>query len=156
VAATSRAIGAKIKPDDSGCVSTAIESSNGKGSELLNRFNKLATSASTYRVTFNQSETHCADGGSQYCTSDHTAFVSSFDVGSSWDRKFPGCSVLGGLGPKMAEDLGGIIVHELLGHGYDDATGRSTTGGDSQQRAIMAENIYHRGAGQKERCETRW
>jgi len=152
--ATSQAIGATISPtdlDSRGCISGALQPNSGTASELLRRFNALATSSDAYGVSVDFGLT-CEGDATQYCPNDRTAYVGT-GAGRQFTAKSNGCFVKDflGLGPKVTETLPAVIAHELLGHGW-----QQYLHGDAynQTPAIQAENIYHREHGEKERCES--
>jgi uncharacterized protein RhaS with RHS repeats len=154
IRATSQAIGATISSDDldsQGCISQALGPSTGKASELLRRFNVLATSLDVYGVSVDFGGS-CYGDATQFCQLDKTAYVGT-GAGRKFTAESTGCLVkdILGVGPKVTETLPAVIAHELLGHGW-----QYYLHGDpyDQKAAIQAENIYHREHGESERCES--
>jgi hypothetical protein len=147
---TEEATGTTITLDDNNCVA-GFEPTGDQGyEELQTIFGGLVASDLVFGVRFDR-----PDEADRYFTSNfdrdtRTAIVLQYEVGRRWYQtgNWFTCGVFGGLpGPRYT--LGGLVAHELLGHGG----GVLSTGSPSGERqAIRVENLYHEARHQLRRC----
>ena len=140
---TEEATGSSITLNDKNCVSKVESNGDKKFDRIRNRFQGQVDAEEVYSVQYDRSGTHYF---SWYDGPTRTANIIPGDVGGflyNTGKWFAPCWLTGGI-HDTPQTLGGLIAHELVGHGG---------GGIGESNAISWENQYHHGSGQPARCE---
>lgn len=137
---TEDATNTTITLDKENCVS-GVEAREGKGfAEIQARFNDMVAAEETFTVRFGESREAFY---SHFDPRTRQAVILRGDVGgfryNTGNRLT--CALFGGTG-SAPMSLGGLIVHELIGHGR----------GAGERSSRILENQYHRARGQPTRC----
>jgi RHS repeat-associated protein len=141
------ASGTKITLDKGNCVAS-WESDGRKGfEELQARFGTMVSSRTTYSVMFDNETKHFSSNWQPaWGNPSNTAVIVREDYqGGTYNRgyRFAPCWLTGGV-YDASQSLGGLIAHELLGHGG---------GASTEPGARGWENRYHAARGEPRRCE---
>jgi RHS repeat-associated protein len=146
--ATEGAIEADLTVGDDGCVTDVAPWRLVQQNGLLGLFEMLQQASSDYFIAF--APAGCGSPGSCFNPRLQTAFIREGDIGRYYRGSGSPCWI-GGIGSNNGQfTLESIIVHELLGHGYDWLTNRSLFNRSPanekkiEVRAMMKENSYYR------------
>ena len=145
VKATKEETATEFTLDDDGCAKDVKP----RGDDLTARgqaFSAMASADEKYSVRFGE-----ADEVSRYDEASRTAIINRADIGRPYDQMFMGLCQPGGFGDPTW-DLGSILSHELLGHGWSHYLGVGFKGPFEESRAIGVENLSHAQHGRPARC----
>jgi RHS repeat-associated protein len=138
------ATGTRITLDASGCVEGLRGNGNRKYNRIRRAFLTLVNDPDkTYTTQFDRSGQHYF---SHYDAPTRTAYIIPSDAGGynyETGHWWSPCWLMGGSND-TPQTLGGLVAHELIGHGI--------AGGGTEGAAKFWENQYHAAVGQPLRC----
>lgn len=147
---TEEATGTTITLDDNNCVA-GYESTGAEGyEEIQGIFGGLVASDLVFGVRYDRPDESDGYFTSNFDRATRTAIILQGEVGRRWYQtgNWFTCGVFGGS-PGPYYTLGGLVAHELLGHGSGVLSAGSPA---SERQASRVENLYHAARGQPRRC----
>lgn len=145
---TEDATGTRITLDRDNCVGSYTPTGEKGFDEIQSRFGLMVASKTEFGVEFGDPRELFY---SKFDDLQNTALILRGDFEGGFyptGNRFT-CAMFGGLG-SANQTLGGLIAHELIGHGAGVAIGDRAA---LQPEAIRIENLYHAARNQRPRCQ---